>query len=309
MKRIDKNNITIEEKDIVVAGNIRDEEFRLPYFLQYHREIGVTKFIIVDNNSTDNSQNYLIAQPDVMTYFTDQPYAESRYGINWVNTLLDEYGVGKWTLTLDAVELFVYPRMEQIPLKDFCNYVENQQKNAVTTIMIDMYSDKAITDAVIKPGDNFFEVCAFFDGNLSIEDDRSSTRRRIFWGNEETVTGAFPPVVQKTPLVKWEKGFEFLASTHTIENISIANETGALLHFKFFHNLIQYTENTVREKNHWNNSAQYKVYNSGLQENPELSPYFEHSVRYSNSQQLIDLGLIHTTPEFERYAVSRNSNP
>jgi hypothetical protein len=111
-----------------------------------------------------------------------------------------------------------------------------------------------------------------------------------------------PPVLKKVPLVEWQKGFRFLASTHAIKDVVKGKESGALLHFKFFSDFHEYAKKTVAEKTHWNNSAQYVTYLDGMRNNPDLTAYFEGSVRYENSKQLLSMGYIKTTRKFESYS-------
>jgi len=43
--------IEIKPSDILCCVTVRNESLRLPYFLEYYREKGVDKFLIIDNNS------------------------------------------------------------------------------------------------------------------------------------------------------------------------------------------------------------------------------------------------------------------
>ena len=300
--RVDKNDITIDEDDIILFGNIKDEALRLPYFIDYHRRIGVTKFVIVDNNSTDKSQEFLLNQPDIITCFTETRYDEANQGLDWINSLLDRYGHGKWTLTLDADELFVYPNVEQISLRELCSHLEKDGNTAFNTTMLDMYGKSSISSTHYSPGKDFLETCPYFDGKLNVNTSRDGARKRLFWDNTETNSESRPPVLKKTPLVKWQKGFRYLASTHVIKDVVTGKESGALLHFKLFSDFHEYAKKAVVEKNHWNDSAQYVIYLNGMRKNPDLTPYYEGSIRYENSKHLVSMGFIKTTRKFERYS-------
>lgn len=41
---------TIRPPDILLFATLRNERVRLPYFLQYYRDLGVNHFLIVDND-------------------------------------------------------------------------------------------------------------------------------------------------------------------------------------------------------------------------------------------------------------------
>ena len=51
--------------EVRLFSKIRNEKLRLPAFLRHYRSLGVDRFFIVDNDSTDGSTEYLLAQPDV----------------------------------------------------------------------------------------------------------------------------------------------------------------------------------------------------------------------------------------------------
>ena len=96
----------------VVLAHI--EALILPEFLRHYRDIGVDRFFIVDDRSTDGSLDFLRAQPDV-TIFT--PVEGSTYRKDkrfWRAELLDTYCSGKWVVVPDVDEHLVYRGIEDI---------------------------------------------------------------------------------------------------------------------------------------------------------------------------------------------------
>ncbi len=51
MKRIDNKLINRSRNEIRLFSCIRNEVLRLPYFLDYHRSMGVDRFIFIDNET------------------------------------------------------------------------------------------------------------------------------------------------------------------------------------------------------------------------------------------------------------------
>ena len=94
----------IRPGDILLFSTMRDEFVRLPFFLQYYRNLGVSHFLIVDNGSDDGSREYLTDQPDVSLWTTTASYKASRFGMDWINALLRRHGDGHWCLTVDPDE-------------------------------------------------------------------------------------------------------------------------------------------------------------------------------------------------------------
>jgi len=118
MKRLD-NRLIPEIKDeirLFIVG--RNESLRLPYFFEYYRAIGVQRFFYIDNDSQDDSRDYLLSQPDVHVWLQTQKYIEdNKFGV--AEELLKVYGVGHWCLLADLDELFIYPYKEKRSLRDF----------------------------------------------------------------------------------------------------------------------------------------------------------------------------------------------
>ena len=140
LTRLDARPIPIRPDEIRCFATIRNEALRLPYFLDYHRGLGVDRFFVVDNASEDGSSEYLLSQDDVHVFFTDDSYAASQCGVGWLNELLNTHAVGHWALTLDADELLVYPLSERIGVHRLTSFLDRFQAHALVTYMLDMYS-------------------------------------------------------------------------------------------------------------------------------------------------------------------------
>jgi hypothetical protein len=89
--------------DILCMMTIRNESQRLPFVLDHHRKLGVRQFLIVDNDSTDGSHQFLVDQPDVSLWHTASSYKASRFGMDWLTWLMLRYGHGHWTCWREPV--------------------------------------------------------------------------------------------------------------------------------------------------------------------------------------------------------------
>lgn len=107
----------IRPGDILLFSTMRDEFVRLPFFLKYYRNLGVSHFIIVDNDSSDGGREYLAEQSDVSIWTTKSSYKRSKFGVDWLNWLQRKYGHGHWTLVVDPDELFIYPFCDTRPIR------------------------------------------------------------------------------------------------------------------------------------------------------------------------------------------------
>ena len=304
--QLDNNSLDIDKKEIIVFCCVRNE-ILLPHFLKYHRDLGVNRFIIIDNASTDETAEYLLTQDDVHLFYTEDSYAESKCGVDWINYLLSLYGVDHWTLTLDADELLIYPMCESVKLGTLIKYLDIKGAQGLVTFMLDMYSDKAIRDTDYISGESFIKTCNFFDGDTYNDRDqysipiRGGPRHRLFWQGKKRKNPS--PVLKKIPLVKWRKDLKFEASTHIISNVCLASLTGVLLHFKLFSDFYSNTKQEVERKEHWDNAAQYASYYNVLYDNPQLTAMYNGSICYEDSMQLVRLSMLHMPSDFEKFVL------
>jgi len=134
----------VADDDLLCCVALRNEALRLPYFLDYYRQKGVTQFLIVDNNSTDESGDYLLAQPDVYVWHSTHAFSQANFGAAWFELLLQRYGIGHWTLLVDADELLYYPDCEQQSIQRWCTALEQQGVKAYKAILLDMYADTPV---------------------------------------------------------------------------------------------------------------------------------------------------------------------
>ncbi len=67
--------------EIRLLTKCRNESLRLPAFLRHYRQLGVHRFFVADNASTDGTTTeYLTQQPDVHVFRTDQSFRSARGG-------------------------------------------------------------------------------------------------------------------------------------------------------------------------------------------------------------------------------------
>lgn len=315
LNRLDENTLQVDREEILGFSCVRNERLRLPFFLKYHRDLGVNRFLIVDNQSDDGTVAYLLKQKDVHLFQTAESYASSNMGVNWLNQLLDEYAEGHWSLVLDADEILVYPLCESVDLRSFTKYLESNNEQGLLTFLLDMYADSQIKDTHYVEGTPFIDTCSFFDiDTYSFSEnerykniaERGGVRERLFWDGKGKDKPS--PFLPKIPLVKWQKAFYYKASTHVIDNVKLATIRGVLQHFKMFSDFISYSKKETERKEHWDNAFQYKTYWDVLNESPTINPVYDGSVKYIDSIQLVNLGLIQMPDDYIKIIKERPEN-
>lgn len=288
--------------DVLAFLTIRNEVARLPYFLKYYRSLGVAHFLFVDNGSTDGGLELLKDAPDVSVWSTHASYRNSRFGTDWLNWLRMRYAHGHWALTLDPDEFLVYPFCDTRPIPALCDWLDRSGIRSFGSLLLDMYPKTSPSETVYIPGENPIEKAPFFDTGNYIQSRnpryenlwiQGGPRARVYFADKPEDA----PSLNKIPLVRWDRKFVYVSSTHMIlpRGLNHVYDThggekasGCLLHVKFFQSLEEKAEEERRRGEHFAGGREYAAYERG----PSHSLWTEWSERYINWRQLELLGLM-----------------
>ena len=286
---------------------VRNEVLRLASVLDHHRALGVDRFLIVDDGSTDGTRELLAAQPDVHILRGEGSHLAAGCGLAWINAVLDEFCDDQWVLTIDADELFVFPGCERIGLRALCAHLDARAVRGLFALLLDMYGPGDITESVHAPGGSLIETCPWFDpgpyeplraGPFPHVQFTGGVRARIF---DFSPYQPRPPVLSKVPLVRWRRGARYLLSTHAITRTPLSGLVAAVLHFKFLSDFPARVDVAVEEGQHYGASQEYRAYQNRLRSAEGLVLRDARSVRYEGSRQLVELGLMRTDAAFDSF--------
>lgn len=301
---ISDRTATIPASSILAFVTVRNEIPRLPYFLEYYRKQGVGHFLFVDNGSTDGGNDYLAEQSDVSLWSTEASYRKSRFGADWLNWLKFRYAPGHWALTVDPDEFLVYPFCDARPLTALCDWLEQSGIRAMGTLLVDMYPSGKLDSVPYQSGQDPFEIAPWFDaGNYMISKNprygnlwiQGGPRARVFFPEEPENA----PSLNKIPLVKWDRRYAYVASTHMLlprglnlvyDEAGGEKTSGCLLHAKFLNNFADKAAEEVRRRQHFARGREYDAYH--VKEAGSRTLWCEWSERYIDWRQLESLGLM-----------------
>ncbi len=304
LKPASANTDAIQPGDVLLMSVVRNEKIRLPFFLDYYRTLGIDHFLFVDNDSGDGSFEFLQAQPDVSVWRTTTSYRRSTFGIDWSNYLLRKYAHGHWVLTVDPDEFFIYPFCDTRPIRALTDWLDGCAVRSFGTMLIDMYPQGPVDDQPYHEGQDPFEIARWFDsgnymitrnpdyGNLWIQ---GGPRARVFF--QETPSKA--PALNKIPLVKWDRRYVYVSSTHSLlprglnqvyDEWGGEKTSGALLHAKLIDTLGEKAREELQRGEHYRRSGEYKAYAEQLESKPVF--WCDRSEKYINWRQLEILGLM-----------------
>lgn len=292
----------LKKARFVLITTLRNEAFRLPYFLQYYRDLGVEHFIIVDNESDDGVHELVRPMEDVSIWVAKGSYKKSRYGVAWMNHLLSKHCAGKWIVNADPDEFLVYPHQDTTNLPGLAKQLEEQGVRALATMTVDMYSDRPVEENAYKSGQDPLEVCPYFDAYgyretvkspLSVKHVRGGPRARVFFGRAEVSS-----MLQKTVFLKWKSHYAYTRGSAcelwppNLADVKYAEQRGmpgALLHFKF---VAQFVEKVLEEQQRKQHTDEYVTYKSGLNSRDTDTFMFEGSRRFAGWTSLVEVGIL-----------------
>lgn len=307
---LSQHQIDIIHDDICLFCVERNEMLCLPFLLEYYRKLGVTKFFFIDNNSTDGSREFLLKQDDCFVFFTESSHSEAGGGMNWINHLIDKYTLdNQWYIVADADEFLVYANSENISLKHLTKYLDHYGYESVSSFMIDMFPENIENQKKIQSGDNLLEKCPYFCNNYRFYHGAEASYLTVYGGIFQSLLPYQKDWLYKTLLMK--KGVKPITSNHLTTPAKIANITSALFHFKFKGDFkLKSLEETYR-KEHNDGGIRYQKYvqlfDTTINENFDFTK-LDKTIKYQNSQQLIHLGLIQTSNEWEDFIQFNNLN-
>ncbi|MGB5559905.1 MAG: glycosyltransferase family 2 protein [Paracoccaceae bacterium] len=301
---VQDNTDRIRKSDILLFVTMRNERIRLPYFLKYYRGLGVNHFFFVDNDSDDGSLQSLLGQEDVSIWHSSASYKRARFGVDWLNYLQMRHAHQHWCLVVDVDEFFIYPFCDTRPLRALTDWLDASSIRTFGAMLLDMYPKGSLQDEPYSAGRDPFEIAAWFDsgnymisrneqyGNLWIQ---GGPRARTFFADNPERS----PALNKIPLVKWDRDFAFVSSTHMLlprglnhvfDEWGGEKASGCLLHAKFLNTFLAKSEEELKRKQHFASSQEYQAYHSRIKEDPEL--WCKWSEKYINWRQLEILGLM-----------------
>lgn len=295
---------SIRRRDILVFSTLRNENARLPWFLEHYRSMGVNHFLMVDNDSGDGGREYLAEQPDVSLWTTAASYKRARFGVDWLNALQRRHGHGHWCLVVDPDELLIYPFCDTRPLRALTDWLDASSIRSLPAMLLDMYPKGPVEQAHCPRGADPLQVAGWFDaGNYTISRNprygnlwiQGGPRMRTFFAEEP----ARAPALNKIPLVKWHRSYAYVSSTHMLlprglnavyDEWGGEKTSGLLLHTKFLSSLGDKAGEELIRRQHYAASREYRAYAATMGNGTDL--WCKWSEKYINWRQLEVLGLM-----------------
>jgi hypothetical protein len=290
---------------VVLLSVVRNEAGVLGDFLAHYRRLGVDRFVVLDNASTDGTAELLEAEPDVDLHLVRRQFLPPvKQG--WINRAIAQYGHDRWYAYADADEHLVYDGCAARGLPELIAHAARAGLRRVRGMLVDMYAEGPL----LRPGPRTLPLAqAFplFDSDSYREtlckqrvSRHGGPRWRRFWRQ------GISPELTKYPLFHIRPG-EIFDNPHHLypyrENFDSPCLL-AILHYKFNENLPRKIRDAVRNEQYFDASAEYKHYDRVLATDRRLELSYPGSRRYRAPADLLACRLIEPIA-WERRAPSR----
>ena len=174
---------------------LRNEMYFLPEFLAYYRNLGVQRFVFLNDRSDDGSFEYLREQPDTVVVESGRTYgeivdlppsiSEPNNGIRvvhlWRSLLHDMFAQDRWALQVDLDEFVRLP--DGVTFPELIGRLEKKHARAVWGVMLDVYPNDIA--ALAKQGESGrldMSSMWYFDGQQHLQLRPEGTPRLLHPG-------------------------------------------------------------------------------------------------------------------------------
>ncbi|MEM6815752.1 MAG: glycosyltransferase family 2 protein [Bacteroidota bacterium] len=304
----------LKNSDLTKNTAIKNKIFTKCLFQKYYSSLGVDRFFVLDNCSTDNTIEVALQNRKTHVFRTNDSYKNHWI---WMEYMLEKYSMNGWCLVVDVDELFQYPFFEKFSLRVLTTYLSKYHFTAVRSILLDIYSKQSIQHTTYEEGQNPLEICQYFDSKYSKgryffknkknwkyfngEIYSGGVRTRVF---QESDALSYQYCLNKISLFKYSPTTYLVQGMHAIDGAKLADIQGVVIHTKYLSDFISRVKKEAKREEHFSNAIEYKIYESIIDTNSKLSLYYHDSKKYVSSEKLASLGFGKSTDQFEAYLKS-----
>jgi glycosyltransferase involved in cell wall biosynthesis len=303
--------VDCETDELVVLVLLRNGRPYIKPFMEHYFSLGAKHIVFLDNGSTDGTAEALAGYDNVTVLRSTLPY--KRYNVAMKRYLIERFGRGRWTLSVDMDELFDYPYSDVVDLKALLGYLNDNSYTAVVSYMLDMFPERLLPEEDLPVGgEPFKEMYRFYD----ISDVRARSYRdigdignvlaneetKILWGGVQRRLFGVGPLLTKHPLVFLDDRLRPMdLSDHWVGNAHIADFTGVLLHYKFVNGIYGQVRREIDERRDLSLNGKYDRYLEVLEKNPNLLIKDDASRELKSVNDLVGTRLMTVSRQYMRF--------
>jgi len=205
---------------VVVIAAFRGEDGQVIPFIDYHSRLGVGEFVFLDMSQDGTLAALLAGRNNCAVWRPRDPMRLDR-ALLWLNYLRGQYGSGRWCLSLEPNERFVFYRCETRDIRDLVEFLDSERRDHIYALVLEMYGDVQAQSIKLLPGEDPATKLMYFDaygysrserGPYSNVIVRGGLQRRALYKSRPSHS----PSLNRTPLAKWRWYFTYVAGRRLI---------------------------------------------------------------------------------------------
>jgi hypothetical protein len=291
--------VSFEDDELVVLVVVRDGRSYIKSFVEHYFALGAKHLVFLDNGSEDGTIEALKEYESGVTVFrTGLPFKQ--YQISMRQYLVERFGRGRWTLSVDIDEFFDYPFSDVVSLKALLRYLNENRYTAVIAQMLDIFPEAISSEvASVSSDEPLKKLHRYYDtSNVTTRDynlfedltgnEVSNDEIRILQGGVQRRLFNLSPMLTKHPLVFLEEGVRPVdLSEHWVGGARLADFSGVLLHYKLSANLYGLARREIEKRTYPNRHGKYDKYVRVLESNSQLVLTSETSRELQSTGELL----------------------
>lgn len=296
------NNLVFTENlyDPILVVPVKNELNRMKLLYKHYRALGVTQFVVIDNDSTDGTFEWCCQQVGTRVYRIKQPYQTERRNA-WIERVLALVGYDKWYIVVDSDELLDYVGSEIHPITELIKVAADNNYSRIVGYQVDMYNEHKLFSGGYKYEEIPSEYCWFDTDSYSLKNTVVNRRGSII---DLIIGGPRNRLFEIEIQLSKQSIFYFTQKTiycnsHYLSPLFRFEDLPCycvIRHYKFLENDKDEYLDRINKKNFAANSSLYKKQMSMINANPEGSFIYEGSAKYCNSYSFRCLPYIEEIP-------------
>lgn len=204
----------------LVAAYYGDAHLVAP-FVDHHRRLGIAEFVFLDLSPGGDLTRHLAGDRAASVWRPRDSWGEADV-VNFLNFLRGRYATGRWCLSLEMSDFFVFYRSESRHIRDFVDFLESESRRQVFAMVVDMYADSPAAAIDLEATRDPVRALPYFDpfgyatsANPSALRDvvvRGGVQRRALYNSDPSRT----PALNRMPLAKWGRFCAYIADTRLL---------------------------------------------------------------------------------------------
>lgn len=282
----------LSEKDFPLIFVIHNGRRFLPSFLAHYRNLGVSRFLCIDDKSNDGSTEYLLQQSDVDLHFSNVRYKDAARSKTWRELLAKKYGKNRWYLNVDIDEYLFTGCNSKMTISEYANILYSKRIYRLPAPMIDMVPNGNLEDVILNDKIKPWEICAYFDSD-NYSGHATSGGIKLYGGARKRLWNAQAELM-KYPLIYWDSHTSMGVSIHSPRPSyrNYAPVCGALLHFKIFSDSKKIAQEALTSGQYFDSGREYKLMHKYFQEHSNHKLVGKNSIYFKNEETLVKCGMI-----------------